>query len=415
MIGPERHLKMQNINPSVLSGTIKSIAILERAPLADSVQTVYRVVEKRNTIPVLGNLLLCGTGSGLRIEATDTTMSATITAPGAAGADFRTTIRADMLRDVLRRCKGDLVSFDAPPLASDQTVTADHRVTLESGSAKLTLDQLPADDFPSLSLPDATHSFEVPLATLVAAFRTTVFAVSTEETRYYLNGVFMHASRDSRVREPKLRFVATDGHRLAGYDAELPEGSQEFAGIIIPLKAVQSFLNMRGKLRKPKKGETAPVEMVRIEVSSGGITLHSGNLTIRSKGIDGTFPDYNRVVPWGNSDKTLRIERDDFIDVVTNASTISSERGRAVKLAMERGKPLVCTVSNPDAGDSRFECWCQYDGMAMDMGFNARYLVQMLEHMGEDVEAQLADPGSPTLFLSRGDNRSYFVLMPMRV
>jgi len=230
----------------------------------------------------------------------------------------------------------------------------------------------------------------------------TQFAISTEETRYYLNGIFLHTIESAGAL--KLRAVATDGHRLARADVEAPSGSEGMPGIIIPRKTV-------GELQKLVDN---PELIVTVEVSDAKIRLTIGEIVMTSKLIDGTFPDYQRVIPQAN-DKEMRVDCQSFAQAVDRVSTISSERGRAVKLALNEGH-LTLTVNNPDSGSATEEVAVGYDNDPMEIGFNAKYLLDITAQLsGDDAIFLLADAGSPTLVRDTAGDDALYVLMPMRV
>jgi DNA polymerase-3 subunit beta len=264
------------------------------------------------------------------------------------------------------------------------------------------LQALPESDFPDLAAGDMPHRFTVPAAELKRLIDKTQFAISTEETRYYLNGIFFHTIESGGA--PVLRAVATDGHRLARVEIPAPKGAQDMPGIIIPRKAVaeiQKLIEDGG-------------ESVELELSSAKIRLSFGGVVLTSKLIDGTFPDYQRVIPAGN-DKAMTVDLDIFAKAVDRVSTISSERGRAVKLAINDGR-LTLSVNNPDSGSATEELEVDYESTALDIGFNARYLLDITGQLdGDTALFRLADPGSPTLIQDREGASALYVLMPMRV
>jgi DNA polymerase-3 subunit beta len=224
---------------------------------------------------------------------------------------------------------------------------------------------------------------------------------SKEQTRYYLNGIYMHAA------EGRLIFVATDGHRLARHALEAPDEAAGMPGIIIPRKTVGEIATMAqaaGKAGHP----------MQISVSASKIRVEAGTLVMVSKLIDGTYPDYSRVIPVKNA-KTAFVESAAFAAALDRVSTISSERGRAVKLAMAEGK-ITLSVKNPDAGDATDETPADYTGAPLEIGFNARYLADFLNALDADtVEMRLDEPGSPTLITNPADPAFTGVIMPMRV
>jgi DNA polymerase-3 subunit beta len=261
---------------------------------------------------------------------------------------------------------------------------------------------LPESDFPDLASGEMTHKFVLKAADLKRLIDKTQFAISTEETRYYLNGIYVHAAGTNKTQT--LRAVATDGHRLAQTEIELPEGATGLPGIIVPRKTV-------GEVQRLIEDTEAEI---KVELSQGKIRLTIGNVVLTSKLIDGTFPDYGRVIPQ-NNDKELVVDKADFASAVDRVSTISSERGRAVKLALSSGK-LVLSVTNPDSGSATEEIEVEYASDPLDIGFNSRYLLDIAAQIeGEVAVLRLADPGSPTLIQDRDNKTALYVLMPMRV
>ena len=247
-----------------------------------------------------------------------------------------------------------------------------------------------------------THKFSLAATDLKRLIDKTQFAISTEETRYYLNGIYLHLAGAAKAQT--LRAVATDGHRLAQVDLELPKGAAGMPGVIVPRKTVGEVL----RLIEDRDSE------VTIELSQGKIRFTIGDVVLTSKLIDGTFPDYARVIPVGN-DKELVVDKKDFEAAVDRVSTVSSERGRAVKLSLSGGK-LMLSVTNPDSGSANEEIEVEYDSDALDIGFNSRYLLDIAAQIeGEVAVLKLADPGSPTLIQDKDAKGALYVLMPMRV
>lgn len=368
---------------------------IERSNLLKSLNHVHRVVERRNTIPILSNVLLKADGSSLDLKATDLDLEITEATPANVEQAGATTVPAHLLYDIVRKLPdGAEVQLALTPEGGAMNVT--------SGRSKFSLQCLPETDFPDLTAGEFSHTFRLASNDLRMLIDRTQFAISTEETRYYLNGIFMHAIEEEGAL--KLRAVATDGHRLARADIDAPKGSEGMPGIIVPRKTV-------GELQKLVDD---PDVAVTVELSESKVRFTIGAVLLTSKLIDGTFPDYQRVIPTGN-DKEMKIDCAPFAAAVDRVSTISSERGRAVKLTLSEGL-LTLTVNNPDSGSATEELPVGYQNEPLEIGFNARYLLDITGQLGgNEAVFLLADPGSPTLVRDSAEEGALYVLMPMRV
>jgi DNA polymerase-3 subunit beta len=369
--------------------------ILERSNLLKSLNHVHRVVERRNTIPILSNVLLIADGASLEMKATDLDLEVTEATPARIEQGGATTVPAHLLYDIVRK----LADGAEVMLKTDEDGNA---MTVASGRSSFRLQCLPQSDFPELSAGSFSHIFRLDSAALKALIEKTQFAISTEETRYYLNGIFLHTHEEGG--RLKLRSVATDGHRLARAEIEAPAGSEGMPGIIIPRKTVSEL----------QKLVDDPDVAVTTELSETKIRFTIGSVILTSKLIDGTFPDYQRVIPTGN-DKQLVIDRQSFAAAVDRVSTISSERGRAVKMSITDGQ-VTLAVNNPDSGSATEELPADYSAEPLEIGFNARYLLDVAAQLtGSEAKFMLADAGSPTLIHDTADENTLYVLMPMRV
>jgi len=368
---------------------------VERAALLKSLGHVHRVVERRNTIPILANVLVKAERSTLSFKATDLDLEETETVPAEVGQGGSTTVPAHMFYEIVRKLpEGAQIVLEA---SGDRAVLA-----VRAGRSRFTLQTLPDSDFPDLAAGDMTHKFKLPAADLKRLIDKTQFAISTEETRYYLNGIYLHAAGSAKA--PTLRAVATDGHRLAQVELALPDGAAGMPGIIVPRKTV-------GEVQRLIEDSAAEIT---VELSPGKIRFTFGDVVLTSKLIDGTFPDYSRVIPTGN-DKELVVDKKEFEQAVDRVSTVSSERGRAVKLSLSNGR-LTLSVTNPDSGSATEEVEVEYGSDPLDIGFNSRYLLDIAAQIeGEAAVLKLADPGSPTLIQDRDSKSALYVLMPMRV
>ncbi len=367
---------------------------IERGALLKSLNHVQSVVERRNTIPILSNVLMRAGEGQLSLTATDLDIEVVEATTADIAQEGGTTASAHTLYDIVRK-----LPDGAQVEISDGD---DGKITLQAGRSRFALQALPQEDFPAMSAGDLPHRFEMPAEALARLVDKTRFAISTEETRYYLNGIYLHTAEANGT--PMLRAVATDGHRLAQADFPLPDGAAGMPGVIVPRKTVLELQ----KLVEEEDG------LVRIGVSDTKIRFEFSGVVLTSKLIDGTFPDYTRVIPEGN-DKEMEVDGKKFAEAVDRVSTISTERSRAVKLNMEEGR-LILTVTNPDSGSATEELGVAYASSPLEIGFNARYLLDIAAQLdGDKAIFSLADSGSPTLIRDVDDESALYVLMPMRV
>lgn len=367
---------------------------IERAPLLKALSHVTSVVERRNTIPILSNILLSVSAEGVSFAATDLDIEIIETTEANVQSQGVATLPAHTFYEIARKLPdGADVSIEMKP--------EDGQIVLHAGRSRFTLPTLPEDEFPALSADGLTHSFEIAASELARLIDKTRFAVSNEETRYYLNGVHLHATEDS---DGFLRAVATDGHQLALCESPLPDGAAGMPAIIIPRKTI-------GEIRKLIDDVS---DSVQVQVSDSKIRFSVGSAILTSKLIDGTFPDYQRVIPKGNENQ-LTLENRSFAASVDRVSTVSMEKSRSVKMVLETDS-LTLNVSNPEAGQGTEEIPISYEGAAMDIGFNAKYLLNVLSQIdGQDVIFRLSNSSSPILIEDSGDEHATYVLMPLRV
>ncbi len=369
--------------------------IVERAPLLAALTRAARVIERRSTIPVLGNALLRAEDGALRLRATDLDLDLQDSVPAEVAAAGAATVPGHMLTDIVRKLpEGCQVSL----------ALEGERMVVKAGRSRFQLSTLPVEDWPDISTGDLPHGFSVSAKDLKGIIDRAQFAISTEETRYYLNGIFLHVVGDGEGKA--LRGVATDGHRLAQVTLAPGSGDAAMPGVIVPRKTVVEMTRLLAEL----PGDVA------VALSEAKIRFTLGGLTLTSKLIDGTFPDYNRVVPTANSIEVVA-DREELVKAVDRVATVASERGRAVKLTLA-GRSLTLAVTSLDTGGQAVEeLEVEAEaGAAIEIGFNSKYLLEILGHVaGVTVAIHLENAGSPALIKDVTPSGALFVLMPMRV
>lgn len=369
---------------------------IERGDLLNALSHVQNVVERRNTIPILSNVLLEAGNGELKLTATDLDIEAVDSADATVTSDGAVTAPAGTLFDVVRKL----------PAGSEVELSVDpetNRLSITAGRSHFELPTLPASDFQTMSSDEGATKFSLDAKDFARLIDKTRFAISTEETRYYLNGVYLHGAQTDDGKAV-LRAVATDGHRLALAEIPSPKGAENLEGVIIPRKAVAEARRLVDAIE----------DEIEIEVSDTKIIVRAGRAVLTSKLIDGSFPDYGRVIPKGN-EKKLTIDNKAFEAAVDRVSTVSAERSRSVKLSLSDGK-LVLAVNHAETGAGNEELEAEYSSDPMEIGFNAKYLLDIASQIeAVDAEFMFNDPASPALVLDPSDDSARYVLMPLRV
>lgn len=368
---------------------------IERSALLKAMSQAQSVVERRNTIPILANVLIEAEGSDITFRATDLDIEVVDRIAGMVERAGATTVGAHTLHEIVRKLPdGAMVE-----LSDDGT---SGRLDIVAGRSNFSLATLPREDFPVMASSDYDCNFAAKSDVLRRLFDKSKFAISTEETRYYLNGVYMHAADGDNGKV--LRCVATDGHRLARIDADLPNGAADLPGVIVPRKTV-------GELRKLLDEDDVEIA---VSVSETKVRFATPEITLTSKVIDGSFPDYTRVIPQGNN-RRMEVDAAEFAQAVDRVSTVSSERSRAVKLVMDEDR-LVLSVNAPDSGAAEEEVVVAYGDERLEIGFNAKYLLEIAGQVDrENAVFMFNSSGDPTLMREGNDESAVYVVMPMRV
>ncbi|HKR87522.1 MAG TPA: DNA polymerase III subunit beta [Phenylobacterium sp.] len=368
---------------------------IERAALLKALGHVQSAVERRNTIPILSNVLLSAERDRLTFSATDLDMEIIDEAFAQVDQPGQITAPAHTLYEIVRKL----------PDGADVALTftgEDPRLMVQAGRSRFSLPVLPAGDFPVMSADGLAGRLSVDVTDLIRLIDKTRFAISAEETRYYLNGLYVHTVVEGGVQ--KLRAVATDGSRLALAEMSAPEGAAGAPGVIVPRKTI-------GEARRllDDAGET-----VELAVSPQKVRFELNGAALTSKVIDGNFPDYSRVIPKDNN-RIVRVDAKLFAQAIDRVATISAEKSRSVRMAIESGR-VVLTVRNMEAGQAVEELEIDYDGDAFELSFNARYLMDITDQIsGQMAELRFGGPNDPALVLDPGDADVQYILMPLRV
>jgi DNA polymerase III subunit beta len=365
---------------------------IDRSTLLKPLGHIYSVVERRNTIPILSNVLIETNSSQVSFTATDMDMDIVETARCLVLSQGKVTVSAHTLYDIARKLvDGSEISVKL----------IDTNLEVSAGKSKFILPTLPVDDYPVMTEIENGNKFSLQSVDLASLIDNTKFAISLEETRYYLNGIFLHVPES---KKDKLRAVATDGHRLAQAEIPLPSGAENIPSIILPRKAV-------GEIRKLTDGTDGLIEII---ISDTKAKFNFPNAVLTTKLIDGSFPDYQRVIPKENLNKLI-VSNSDFSKAIDRVSTVSLEKSRAVKLSLNNNL-LSLNVSSHDLGNATEELEIDYNYDNLEIGFNAKYLLDIAAQIqGKEIEMLLSDSASPALITDPDQDGVIFVLMPMRV
>lgn len=363
--------------------------IIKREDLLPPLQKVIGAVERRQTLPILGNILLKSSGGDITLTATD--LEIEMVAPIAADGpdDFQTTIPARKLLDI---CKA-LPDSSSINFAIDET-----RVSLTSARSRFTLATLPAKDFPGLDEIEVQQSFSIAQTQLKSLFDKTSFAMAQQDVRYYLNGILME------ITPGAIKLVATDGHRLALSEVALETGVDEDRQIIIPRKAVLELSRLL----------EAGASSANCELSQNHLRVKTDTLVFTTKLIDGKFPDYQRVIPV-DGNKTMEVNRETLKDSMSRIAILSNEKYRGIRLTLSSGN-LSIQANNPDQEEAEEELPVDYTESDMEIGFNVTYLIDVLTVLNsEKVQIKLKDSNSSAIISDSQDESSLYVVMPMRL
>lgn len=368
---------------------------VEKAAFLKALSHAQSIVERRTVTPILANVLLKTTDQGLNLSATDLDLSLVETIPATVTEAGSTTVPAHMIYEIVRK-----ISEDSPIELS--VGEGENQLTLKAGKAKFALPVLPAEEFSPLKLSELPHKFQISAADMKQLYNTTRFAMSTEEARYYLNGIYFHTTTQNN--QANLRAVATDGHRLARVETSEPQGSSGMPDVIIPRKTVNEVC----KLMEDTEGH------IDVALSLTQVSFTIGDVTLISRLVDGKFPDYENVIP-EKPKYTLTVNGKKFASAVDRVATVSQEKSRGIKLLVEAGKVTV-TANHLDLGSGHEELEADFTGTRLEAGFNARYLLDILQQIpSEQATLSFVDENSPVVIRATNGDNAVYVLMPMRV
>ncbi|MFO7592538.1 MAG: DNA polymerase III subunit beta [Pseudomonadota bacterium] len=362
---------------------------ISREALLKPLQVVSGVVEKRQTLPILSNVLLNIQSRRLTLTGTDLEVELTASTPLESDENAEITLPARKFMDI---CK-------SLPEGSELNIHLDSdRATIQSGKSRFTLSTLPSNDFPATEKVTGAREYTLSQSTLKHLIEQTHFCMANQDVRYYLNGLLLE------LRQNAIRAVATDGHRLALSEAECDIIPGDINQIIMPRKGVTELSRL---LEDADHG-------CKIELNSNFIRIDLGDIVFTSKLIDGRFPDYDRVIPKGG-DKIVKANRETLRQGLLRASILSNEKYRGIRLHFTDNM-LYATVNNPEQEEAKEELDVDYNGDEIEIGFNVSYLVDALNAIKQDeVELILIDANSSCLIHGLGDDSSRYVVMPMRL
>ena len=364
---------------------------IDKTLLIKPLSHIQSIVERRNTIPILSNVVIKAHSGVLSLSATDMDIDILENIECNVLEEGNATITAHILYEIVKKL----------PDGSELTLEKNNNnATLISNKSKFTLPLLPIEDYPDISDGELEDSFLITSGNLRRLIDRTKFAISIEETRYYLNGIFFH------ILNKDLIAVATDGHRLAKASVPMPTGAENLEGIIVPRKTINEIRKLIDEI--PSDTE------INVSFSDSRIKFKAGKTILTSKLIDGNFPDYEKVIPSQNKN-VLNIDSQLFSESIDRVSTIFSDKSRSIKLIITNNV-LKLDASSPDTGFASEEIQVDYIGEDLNIGFNSRYLLDITSQIGSgEITILFDDDGSPALINSKNDNQACFVIMPMRI
>jgi DNA polymerase-3 subunit beta len=367
---------------------------VEKNNLFKSLSHVQSIVEKKNTLPILSNILLEAKNNSLILSATDMDISITDRIDCNIIEEGSTTVSAHTLYDIIRKLQD---SSEIEIISNDGKI-----MSLRSGKSKFSLGCLPRDDFPIIEIDSLENELNMDSQDFLRLINKTRFAVSNEETRYFLNGIYFHKKKE--VKGDVLSIVATDGHRLAKFDFKFKGDENEIPGVIIPKKTINELY----KLLLTFDGN------VKINLNSNKIVFFIGESVLISKLIDGNFPDYRKVIPKDNNN-ILKVDRLALSLAVDRVSTITNDKSPVIKFKLFKNIINMSSTNN-ESGTATEDIVTDYAGDEIEIGFNSKYILEMINNLEDDyIILNFKDSSSPVTAIEESNPDLIYVLMPMRV
>ena len=366
--------------------------------LLKALSHIHGIVEVRHTLPILSNIILEAKDDKLILSSTNLDIYCSDKIKAEVLQSGEVSVSAVTFFEIIKR----LPSGSEVLMIMEE---GENEIRLTCGRSKFNLSTLKTDDFPIISDSDLSTNFVLSADELIRIIDKTKFAVSNEETRYYLNGIFLHKAERNSIQF--LRAVATDGHRLAQYDVPLPQGAEDITGIIIPKKTIY-------ELRKVLDDANGDVS---VSLNENKIKFSFNDLKVVSKVIDGTFPDYTKVIPQKN-DKNFKTNNSDLKNAIDRVSAVAANeesKSKAIKFCIENNS-LSLSVESQSKGSANEMIDVNYSGDKVDIGFNSKYIIDICNEVdGDEISISLSDSISPAIILDKTDENLFFVLMPMRI
>ena len=366
--------------------------------LLKALSHIHGIVEVRHTLPILSNIILEAKDDKLILSSTNLDIYCSDKIKAEVLQSGEVSVSAVTFFEIIKR----LPSGSEVLMIMEE---GENEIRLTCGRSKFNLSTLKTDDFPIISDSDLSTNFVLSADELIRIIDKTKFAVSNEETRYYLNGIFLHKAERNSIQF--LRAVATDGHRLAQYDIPLPQGAEDITGIIIPKKTIY-------ELRKVLDDANGDVS---VSLNENKIKFSFNDLKVVTKVIDGTFPDYTKVIPQKN-DKNFKTNNSDLKNAIDRVSAVAANeesKSKAIKFCIENNS-LSLSVESQSKGSANEMIDVNYSGDKVDIGFNSKYIIDICNEVdGDEISISLSDSISPAIILDKTDENLFFVLMPMRI